>query len=105
MREGGLQDFHIAAHCLKSELLDAWWLRWRDGSLAAAVTTGRQLERLKAGDLSHLDHGEVSRLERPEHQRFGMCGRLHTYPVPDRPIRPFRGPSGSPHPHLPKEPF
>lgn len=105
LREGGLREFHIAAHRLKSELLDAWRIRWRDGALAAAVTTGRQLERLKAGDLSHLDHGEVSRLECPEHQRFGMCGRLHTYPVPDPSTRPPRGPSGSPRPHPPKEPF
>ncbi|MGW8779468.1 hypothetical protein ACWGNM_15545 [Streptomyces sp. NPDC055796] len=105
LREGGLREFHLATHCLKSELLDAWWIRWRDGPLAAAVATGRQLERLKAGDLSHLDHGEVPRLERPERQRSGMCGRLHAYAVPDPPSRPFRGPSGSPHPHPPKELF
>nr|WP_308380068.1 cupin domain-containing protein [Streptomyces sp. ISL-43] len=104
LREGGLPQFHIAAHRLKSELLDAWWTRWRDGPLAAALTTGRQLERLKAADLAHLGHGEVSRLERPERQSFGMCGRLHTYPVPDPPTtRPPRGPSGSPHPHPSKE--
>ncbi|MET3987548.1 mannose-6-phosphate isomerase-like protein (cupin superfamily) [Streptomyces sp. PvR034] len=103
LREGGLREFYIAAHRLKSDLLDAWRIRWRDGALAAAVTTGRQLERLKAGDLSHLDHAGVSRLERPEHQRFGMCGRLLTYPVPDPSTRPPRGPSGSPHP--PKEKF
>ncbi|WP_369148465.1 cupin domain-containing protein [Streptomyces sp. R44] len=102
-REGGLREFHTAAHRLKSELLDAWWIRWRDGPLAAAVTTGRQLERLKAGDLSHLDDGEVSRRARPEHLLFGMCGRLQTYSVPDPPTRPLGGPSGSPHPHLPKE--
>ncbi|MGO4455809.1 cupin domain-containing protein [Streptomyces sp. M-16] len=105
LREGGLQEFHIAAHRLKSDLLDAWRIRWRDGALAAAVTTGRQLERLKAGDLSHLDHGAVSRLERPEHQRFGMCGRLDTYLVPDFPTRPLRGASGPPRPHPPKELF
>ncbi|MFC9701386.1 cupin domain-containing protein [Streptomyces sp. NPDC056943] len=94
LREGGLREFHIAAHRLKTELLDAWCIRWRDGPLAAAVTTGRQLERLKAGDLSHLSHGTVSRLERPERQLFGMCGRLHTYPVLHHP-----------HPHPPKELF
>ncbi|MFF6776488.1 cupin domain-containing protein [Streptomyces sp. NPDC012637] len=81
LREGGLAEFHAAAHRLKSDLLGAWWIRWRDGPLATALTTGRQLEALKAGDLSHLGHGAVSRLERPEHQHFGMCGRLHTYPV------------------------
>ncbi|MER5310791.1 cupin domain-containing protein [Streptomyces sp. NPDC002773] len=85
LREGGLPEFHTAALRLKSELLDAWRIRWRDGPMAAALTTGRQLERLKAGDLSHLRHGEVSRLERPEHQVFGMCGRLHTYTAPDHP--------------------
>ncbi|MFI8763445.1 cupin domain-containing protein [Streptomyces sp. NPDC053792] len=103
LREGGLQEFHIAAHRLKSELLDDWRIRWRDGALAAAVTTGRQLERLKAGDLSHLGHGEVSRLERPEHPLFGMCGLLHPYPVPALPTRPLRGSSGAPHLRPPKE--
>nr|WSX53410.1 hypothetical protein OG409_33515 [Streptomyces sp. NBC_00974] len=105
LREGGLPDFHVVAHGLKSELLDAWWIRWRDGPMAAAVTTGRQLERLKAGDLSHLGHGEVSRLERPERQRFGTCGRLHAYTVPAPAMRPLRGSPGSPHPHPPKELF
>ena len=85
LREGGLAEFHAAAHRLKSGLLAAWRIRWRDGPLAAALTTGRQLEALKAGDLSHLGHGAVSRLERPEHQHFGMCGRLHTYPVTNPP--------------------
>ncbi|MCX4985487.1 cupin domain-containing protein [Streptomyces sp. NBC_00572] len=100
LREGGLREFHIAAQRLKSELLDDWEIRWRDGPLAAALTTGRQLERLKAGDLSHLGHGEVSRLERPEHPIFGMCGHLHPYPLPTRPLG---GPSGSLHLPPPKE--
>lgn len=103
LREGGLREFHAAAHRLKSDLLDAWWIRWHDGPLAAAVTTGRHLAALKAGDLSHLGQGEVSRLQRPEHQVFGMCGRLHTYPVPDSPTRPPGGPSGPSHPHNSKE--
>ncbi|HET6856659.1 MAG TPA: cupin domain-containing protein [Streptomyces sp.] len=101
LRTGGLPEFHLAAHRLKSELLDAWWIRWRDGPLAAAVTTGRQLRQLKADDLSHLGHGEVSRLEHPEQQLFGMCGRLHAYRVPDRPTNPQE----SPHPRPAKEPF
>ncbi|MGW6395276.1 cupin domain-containing protein [Streptomyces sp. NPDC055103] len=105
LREGGLREFHTAAHRLKSELLDAWRIRWRDGPLATAVETGRQLERLKAGDLSHLDHGAVSRLARPEGRLFGMCGRLHTYPVPDDPTWPPSGSPDSPHPHPPKELF
>ncbi|MFD5324906.1 cupin domain-containing protein [Streptomyces sp. NPDC127092] len=103
LREGGLAEFHAAARRLKSGLLDDWRIRWRDGALAAALETGRQLERLKAGDLSHLGHGAVSRRECPEHPLFGMCGRLHTYPVHDSPTRPPRGPSGPPHPHTSKE--
>ncbi|MFJ6793709.1 cupin domain-containing protein [Streptomyces sp. NPDC091268] len=103
LREGGLREFHTAAHRLKHELLDAWWIRWRDGPWTAAVTTGRQLERLKAGDLSHLGAGQVSRLPRPEQQRHGMCGLLRTYAVPDLPAPPPGGPSGSPHPRPSKE--
>ncbi|WP_282695976.1 cupin domain-containing protein [Streptomyces sp. CC208A] len=105
LREGGLREFHAAARRLKRDLLDAWRIRWRDGPLAAALATGRQLEALKAGDLSHLDQGAVSRLERPERRSFGMCGRLHPYAVPDPPTRPPRGPSGPSHPHTPKEHF
>lgn len=103
LREGGLREFHTAAHRLKSELLDAWWIRWRDGPLAATLTTGCQLDALKSGDLSHLDHGEVSRLERPEDPVFGMCGLLHPYPVPVPPTRPPSGSSGASHLRPPKE--
>ncbi|GGU83305.1 hypothetical protein GCM10010275_18160 [Streptomyces litmocidini] len=104
LREGGLREFHTAAHRLKGDLLDAWWIRWRDGPLAAALTTGCQLEALRNGDLSHLDDGEVSRLQRPEDPLFGMCGLLRPYPVPLLPTRPPRGASESPHPPHRKEP-
>ncbi|KQX49940.1 MULTISPECIES: cupin domain-containing protein [unclassified Streptomyces] len=92
--EGQLREFHVAAHRLKRELLDEWEARWRAGALAAAEETGRQLDRLKAGDLSHLDHGAVVRLERPEEPLFGMCGLLQPYTVP-----------AHPHPSPPKESF
>ncbi|GEB54638.1 hypothetical protein GCM10017674_15490 [Streptomyces gardneri] len=104
-REGGLPEFHAAAHRLKRELLDQWVIRWRDGALTAAEETGRQLERLKAGDLSHLDHGAVSRLERLEDPLFGMCGLLHPYAAPTLPARPLGGPPESLHPHPPEEQF
>ncbi|WP_030692083.1 cupin domain-containing protein [Streptomyces globisporus] len=105
LRESGLREFHTAARRLKSDLLDAWWIRWRDGPLAAALATGCQLEALRNGDLSHLDHGEVSRLERPEEPLFGMCGLLHPYPATVLPTRPPRGSSGPPHLHPSKESF
>ncbi|KUH40479.1 MULTISPECIES: cupin domain-containing protein [Streptomyces] len=105
LRDGGLREFHSAAQRLKRELLDAWWIRWRDGPLAATLATGCQLAALKAADLSHLDHGEVRRLERPEDPLFGMCGLLRPYPVPVPvlPTRLPRGSSKSPHPPAPKE--
>jgi len=82
LRSGGdLAEFHRAALRLKQDLLDEWTGRWRAGALAAAVETGAQLERLKSGDLSHLGNAEVHRLEEPENQTFGMCGRLSVYPV------------------------
>ncbi|MFI9586355.1 Gfo/Idh/MocA family oxidoreductase [Streptomyces sp. NPDC052236] len=84
-----------AVACLEPE---AWaWCRSRHDRPSAGTAEGRRL--------SHLGHGEVSRLERPEHQLFGMRGRLHTYPVPDPPTRPLCGSLGSPHPHPPKELF
>ncbi|MFF9193874.1 cupin domain-containing protein [Streptomyces sp. NPDC014779] len=103
LREGGLREFHAAAHRLKRELLDAWWIRWRDGPLATTLMTGCQLDALKTGDLSHLDLGEVSRLERPEDPLFGMCGLLHPYHVTALPTQPPGGTSASPHPPHPKE--
>jgi hypothetical protein len=103
LRDGGLREFHSAARRLKRELLDAWWIRWRDGPLAATLATGCQLAALEAGDVSHLDHGEVSRLERPEDPLFGMCGLLRPCPVPVPPTRPPRGSSYLPHPPTPKE--
>ncbi|MET8508090.1 cupin domain-containing protein [Streptomyces sp. NPDC004787] len=103
LREGGLREFHTAAHRLKRELFDAWWIRWRDGPLATTLVTGCQLDALKTGDLSHLDLGEVSRLERPKDPLFGMCGLLHPYHVTTLPTQPPGGTSASPHPPHPKE--
>jgi hypothetical protein len=49
------------------------------GALAAAETTGRQLDRLAAGDAAHLAEAAVQ-AERPlEEGRFGMCGRIDVY--------------------------
>ncbi|MFE9741286.1 hypothetical protein [Streptomyces sp. NPDC006477] len=52
-----------------------------------AHETGRQLERLKAGDLSRPDQGAASRSDRLKVPLLGMCGRLHSCaPSPQIPI-------------------
>ncbi|MFJ6518119.1 hypothetical protein ACIQJ4_07635 [Streptomyces filamentosus] len=103
LREGGLREFHAAAHRLKRELLDDRRARRRGGPLAAALTTGRRRERLRAGDPSYLRHGEVSRRERPERPLSGMYGLLHPCTGPALPTRSPRGPAESSPVPLTKE--
>ncbi|MEV6117376.1 cupin [Streptomyces sp. NPDC052109] len=74
-----LAAFHRAAAALVRPRIARWRERWRGGALAAAEATGRQLDRLAAGDPAHLAEAVV-RAEQPfESGRFGMCGRLDVY--------------------------
>ncbi|MDI3384951.1 cupin domain-containing protein [Streptomyces sp. B-S-A8] len=74
-----LADFHAAAAALVRHRLGDWRERWERGARAAADATGEQLDRLAAGDASHLADAVV-RSQRPVEQgRFGMCGHLDVY--------------------------
>nr|WP_202539470.1 cupin [Streptomyces sp. SID8379] len=74
-----LAAFHEAAAALVRHRLDAWRERWERGAAAASAATGRQLDRLAAGDAGHLKDADV-RSEVPSARgKFGMCGRLDVY--------------------------
>lgn len=83
LRDGGpdaLHAFHKAAARLIAPKLGDWRKRWEAGALNTALETGRQLDALDKGDISHLAHGGISVLPAPsEHDRHGMCGLLDTY--------------------------
>ncbi|MEU6377362.1 cupin [Streptomyces sp. NPDC046909] len=75
----GLAAFHRAAAALVRPRLAEWRERWLRGAAAAAAATGKQLDRLERGDLSHLADAVVRSEQPSEHGRFGMCGRLDVY--------------------------
>ncbi|MFJ4623425.1 cupin domain-containing protein [Streptomyces sp. NPDC088812] len=77
-----LTAFHRAAAALVRPRLTEWRERWLRGARAAAEATGDQLDRLAAGDVSHLAAALVGSEQPVEQGRFGMCGRLDVYPSP-----------------------
>jgi mannose-6-phosphate isomerase-like protein (cupin superfamily) len=78
--EAALSEFHAAAARLTGGRVEDWRERWRDGALAAAETTGRQLDALASGAADYLASGGVRRISRPDGPKaYGMCGRLTTY--------------------------
>ncbi|MFI7343017.1 cupin domain-containing protein [Streptomyces sp. NPDC050085] len=79
-----LAAFHEAAAALVRHRLDAWRTRWERGAAAAAAATGRQLDRLAAGDAGHLAEAVVQSEVPSAYGKFGMCGRLDVYRT-DRP--------------------
>jgi mannose-6-phosphate isomerase-like protein (cupin superfamily) len=75
-----LAPFYAAAAALVRERVPQWRQRWQAGALAAATTTGEHLDHLAAGDAAHLRDGRLTVQDAPEDRKFGMCGRLATYP-------------------------
>ena len=78
-RTGELREFYRAAARLKRDSLDAWEERWRGGALTSAERTGEHLNRLRDGDIGHLDEADIHVTQKEGPQRFGMCGRLDVY--------------------------
>ncbi|NLU71291.1 cupin [Streptomyces sp. HNM0575] len=77
-----LHAFHRAAARIVAPKVAAWEPRWRDGALAAAERTGRQLAALAEGDASHLSAGRVRSAEPTRRGGYGMCGRRDEYELP-----------------------
>ncbi|GAA1695715.1 cupin domain-containing protein [Fodinicola feengrottensis] len=78
-----LAAFHRAAGGLVAPKIGEWRQKWQDGPVAAAERTGRQLDALAAGDISHLTEGAVY-VGEPS-PAWGMCGRLQRYDTATRP--------------------
>ncbi|WP_432987875.1 cupin domain-containing protein [Dactylosporangium sp. CA-233914] len=83
MRAGGPEAFtafcRAAAELVAPRLAD-WRQRWESGALEVALATGRQLDALGNGDLTHLAAGGIEVLPAPtESGRHGMCGLLDIY--------------------------
>jgi hypothetical protein len=74
-----LEDFYQAAVALTSSERNRWHEVWSHGALAAARTTGAQLDALERGQTGHLHGGRLHVEDHPADRRFGMCGRLETY--------------------------
>ena len=84
LRDGGplaLEAFYAAAVRLVGGRVQEWRERWQAGALATAELTGRQLDRIAAGDAAHLADGMLRAGARGS-RRYGMCGLLTAYAVP-----------------------
>jgi len=83
LREAGsdtLEAFYAAAVRLVGGRMPEWRERWQAGALGVAALTGRQLDRIAAGDAGGLADGVLRRIVRPAaKRRYGMCGLLTGY--------------------------
>ncbi|MFD5113621.1 cupin domain-containing protein [Streptomyces sp. NPDC058391] len=89
-----LLDFHRAAAALVRPKVAHWRARWEAGAAEAARQTGVQLDRLAAGDASHLAASRVHARRPAARGKFGMCGRLDTYDILGAPDDVTDGGSG-----------
>ncbi|MCE0540356.1 cupin domain-containing protein [Kineosporia rhizophila] len=78
-----LEAFHASSAGLVEPLLGQWRTILADGAGATVDDTAAQLAALAGGDHSHLRRASVQRMPRPTEEKFGMCGVLNAYPVPD----------------------
>jgi mannose-6-phosphate isomerase-like protein (cupin superfamily) len=76
-----LDAFYAAAAALVRAQVPGWRDMWAQGPLAAALSTGEQLEQLALGGYAHLTDGRLTVLSPPANYSYGMCGRLTAYPV------------------------
>jgi hypothetical protein len=76
-----LDAFYAAGAALVRARAPGWRDTWEQGPLAAALSTGEQLEQLAAGRYAHLRHGRLTVLHPPAERSYGMCGRLAAYPA------------------------
>ncbi len=74
-----LSRFYSQALKIIRPQLSRWREIWKTGPLQAANETGRQLDSLEKGDVSHLSQGQLQSLPQQEQRKLGMCGTLGTY--------------------------
>lgn len=77
-----LADLHTAAAALVAGRVPDWQQIWTDRLEPIVAGTAAALADLAAGTGPHLADGRVaSTREHPGPERFGMCGRLRTWPI------------------------
>ena len=75
-----LAAFYLAAARLVGDDLDRWRAVWQDGPVATVEATGRQLDALAAGDVSHLHDASAHAMTRGDAEdRMGCCGALGVF--------------------------
>lgn len=78
----GLDDFYAAAGHLVADKVASWQEIWSADVLPQSVTTAQALADLADGRAPHLASAAVaSATARPGPRRYGMCGRLQTWPL------------------------
>ena len=79
---GALEAFYRQAVALVADRVPAWEERWRNGPGEVVRLTGEHLAALREGRIEHLLRAEVRTegAHSAEERKFGMCGRLDTYP-------------------------
>lgn len=81
-RPQALERLHERAAAIVRPHLPAWRETWRAGALARALASGEHLDALERGDVAHLGREPLQhRRPAPGPERFGMCGRLTTWPA------------------------
>ena len=79
---GALADLHAAAARLVAGRASAWQQIWSEILEPIGAGTAAALADLADGRGPHLADGRFSRARtRPGPERFGMCGRLRTWPI------------------------
>lgn len=78
-----LEEFYRRAVALVAGKVDDWDRVWRSGPAEAVRRTGEHLATLREGRIDHLLRAGVRTEQAPtvDDRRFGMCGRLDTYPL------------------------
>lgn len=78
-----LEAFYRQAVALVADRVPRWEERWHEGPGDAVRRTGEHLAAVRAGRIDHLLGAEVrtERATAPDDRKFGMCGRLDTYPA------------------------
>ncbi|MEZ0447058.1 cupin domain-containing protein [Cellulomonas sp. ICMP 17802] len=79
-----LAPLHEAAARIVRPLVPHWQDVWTRNVYPETETTAGALEGLIRGVAPHLSRGSVSAVEAaPAPRRYGMCGRLQTWPIGD----------------------
>jgi len=77
-----LDDLYVAAGHLVADKVGSWQEIWSADVLPQSVTTAQALADLAGGRAPHLASAAVaSATARPGPRRYGMCGRLRTWPL------------------------